>query len=363
MKEELRVLREKASQKGYITFDEIITISESAALSLKSLDSMVGQLMDERVLVLENEPGVVDDSDYDKSHLDYEKIYSEVLRIAPQLSNYIDEVSKIPAPRKGEEMELIILAKEGNIYATTRLILMFLKIVVRNALYFNKQYGLPLEETIQEGNIGLINAIEKFEIKPGNRFSTYAPWRIRQIIFRHSLGICDKFYIPVYLRDDVLKLIKYIGPRNLELFQGNLCQAIDIQDAERSTEINKSNIEQYLIWLEEPYSLENISEENIKSLPQLIYSEEEVVNRVFHKNMSKSISDILNNLEFRDRKIIEMRFGFNGNAPMTLQEVGDHMGVTRERIRQIESRIILDLKNKIKKKFRIPKVRHYLRYF
>lgn len=354
MKKAIGILRNKAQEQGYITFDEIISVSERAKLSLKAIDAVTGRLMDEGFLILEEKPvhetgEVIDDSDYDKSQIDYEEIYVEVLRIVPQLSNYIDSLRKIPAPRQGEENDLISLAKEGNNYAHTRLILMFLKVVVRQALFFHKQYGFPLEETIQEGNIGLIKAIRKFELKPGHRFSSYAPWWIRLNILRHSPGICDQFYIPMYLRDDLLKLIKYIGPKTIELFQGELVQSCNISHAAKVTEISKSDIAKYLIWLEAPCSLENIRDDNKIVLFKQNNLEEEVLNRVFFEGIAKTITIYLETLKERNRKIFELRFGLNGSASMTLQEVGDEIGVTRERVRQIEYRIINKLKSKMLK--------------
>lgn len=349
MKEIINILKNKAQQQGYITFDEIIAVSEKEELSLRAIDSVTGLLMDEGFLVLENKPAqetgeIVDDSDYDKSHLDYDLIFAEVLKIAPQLSSYIDNVRDIPAPRSGEENELIVLAKERNEYATTRLILMFLKVVIKNALYFHQEYGLPLEETIQEGNIGLIKAIEKFGIESGNRFSTYAPWWIRQNIIRHSMGICDKYYVPVYIRDDLLRLIKHIGVKKIEAAQGNLVQAVDISIAIKATGIKRAKIKKYLIHLEEPFSLEDIDSDQLTPYRQLSNVEEEVLNRLTYQAIRESVSNCLNTLKDRDRKIIELRYGFNGNSPMTLEEIGEIFSITRERVRQIEANVLSNIK-------------------
>lgn len=346
MKEAIRDLKNRANQKGYVTFDEIISVSERDELTLKDIDSVTGLLIDEGFLLFEDEPeqvmGVfVDDGVYDKSHIDYNEIYNEVLSIAPQLSTYIDEVRKIPSPRKGEENELIVLAKEGNNYATTRIILMFLKIVIRMALYFHKQYGLPLEETIQEGNTGLIIAIEKYDIKPGNRFSTYMPLWIRQIILRQSTGICDKFYLPVHLRDDLLKLIKHLTPKNIELFQGNLSQAFNIPDVAKATELSESKIEKYLLWLEEPFCFEDYEGNELDFMLRPNFIEEEVFD-LAHYN--QPISDYLNTLKDRDRSIMEFRYGLNGSEPKTLEEIGNKLNMTRERVRQIEKKIVVKLK-------------------
>jgi RNA polymerase primary sigma factor len=353
LKQVIEELKNRARQKGYITFDEIITSSEKAHLGLKSMDSLVGLLMDEGFIVLEDEPAqetgiIIDDSAYDKSQIDYEEIFSEAIRIAPQLSNYIDEVRNIPAPRLGEEAELIILAKEGNDYAFSRLVLMFLKVVVREALNYHKRYGFILEEAIQDGNVGLIIAVEKFNIAPGNRFSSYAPWWIQQSIMRNSAGVGDKFYFPMHMKEKFHKLIKHIGPNKIEMFQGNLRQAINISAAAESTGFESRKIIKYLRYLEDPLSFSEFDDDR-HILASNHYLEDEIIDRVFYQFLVERIQGILFEFKERDRKIIEMRYGFGETMPMTLEEVGENIGVTRERIRQIEERLIPKIKRKIQK--------------
>ena len=344
-----RALKNEAKNNGYITFDEIIAFSEKADLSLIEIDAVTGQLINEGFLVLESSPAEetgesVDDSDYDKSQLDYEEIFSEVLGISPGLSDYINEIRNIPAPRKGEEAELIVLAKEGNKYATDRLTLMFLKVVVKQALYFHKKYGLPLEETIQEGNIGLLVSLEKFNLVPGNRFSTYAPWWVRQNILRNTTGICDKFYTPVYLQEKLLKIIDYIGPQELQELQGNLLQTINIPKAAKATCIRPSEIRHLLLLLEEPYSLEEMIENFVDSSVQESNMENDVIDQIHSQFLSNFAFSSLEIFSERYRKIIQMRHGFNGFHPMTLEEIAKIMKITRERVRQIETKTMSKMK-------------------
>ena len=353
MKQAIEVLKNKAQEQGYITFEDIISVSEKANLSLRAIDKITGRLMGEGYIILEDKPAhetgeIVDDSEYDRSQIDYDEVFEKVLKIAPQLEEYIESVKNIPAPRPGEEYDLITLAKDRNSYAFTRLTLMFLKVVIRQALFFHFEYGLPLQETIQEGNIGLIKAIDKYRIKPGNRFSTYAPWWIRQNITRCSLGICDKFYVPVYIRDELLRLIKYIGPKKIELAQGNLTKEVNIHDAVQQTGIKRSKIKRYLTYLEEPFSFETqINEDGICVNNNL--APEELVSQIM---LEEQLKAVLEYLPEREARILKYRYGFLGE-PRTLEEVGNKMGITRERVRQIENQAL--------KRLRKPSIRKQLR--
>jgi RNA polymerase primary sigma factor len=342
LKQVLQELRNRAEKKGYITFDEIIKISDKEDLSLVDIDSVSGLLLDEGYIILENKPAqetgkVVDDSEYDKSQIDYERIYREVLGIAPRLSTYINDVKKIPAPRAHEETELIALAKEGNEYATDRLVLMFLKIVIRHALYFHKTYGLPLEEAIQDGNIGLIKAIEKFNAKSGNRFSSYAPWWIRQVILRQTMGVCIAFQVPEYVKSDLLLLIKHFGPKTLEYYQGNLSSILSISSSKITNRISEVKLKVYLDLLEEPIPLECIAQPT-ESIPY------NTLTPMLRKYLDKAMYI----LPPRDVRVLQLRYGLLGGRECTLEEISQELGVTRERIRQIEARSLGKLRHPVR---------------
>ena len=189
MKLALKKLRNQAQKQGYLTEDEVFDVSEDFNLSLKETENLLGTLLGEGFIILEEKPETVlefsaEDDIYDKSQIDYQEIFDEVVLLEPSLLDYINRIKHIRPPRKNEEFTLIPKAKKGNTYAKNRLVYMFLKVVIREALYFHKRKNFPLSDSIQEGSIGLIIAIEKFEIKPGHRFSTYAPLWIRQIMGR-----------------------------------------------------------------------------------------------------------------------------------------------------------------------------------
>ena len=366
MNQVLEELRHNAKQNGYLTFDTIIIQTEKANLRLVETEKVIGQLLDEGFLILEDKPshetgGTFDSSQYDKSQIDYEEIFCEIIRIDSGLTNYINRIRKIPAPRLGEEAELIIRAKKNNKYARKRLILMFLKIVVRQALFFHKKTGYPLDEAIQDGNIGLIKAIKKFKNKPGARFSTYAPWWIRQNMQRAYFDNSRVIRLPVHMYEQVIKIGNIKNRINTKL--GNAPSNYDIaihseyisnelketltQGRITYNELNKSQMKKVdraikkvknTIRCGQPIlSLDETQKDQNKTLADIIPDDsgDSVLEKIFISSLVKKLFSALSD---REIKVLKLRYGFDNNETHTLEELGEIEGVTRERIRQIESK-------------------------
>lgn len=345
MKEILDELRLKSREQGFVTFDEILEIADRFALDLKSVEIITGELLDEKIIVLEEQPAQnpiveTDASDYDRSQIDYDIIFDEVLSIAPQLSGYVRSVKNIPSPKPGEEHYLITSAQDGNPYATTRLIKMFLKVVVRIALSFHKRYGMPLEDTIQDGNAGLIIAIEKFENKPGRRFSSYAPWWIQQNIQRNSRGLWLNVYTPYHVKDELFKISKFVGPAVLQATRDSLTNFVSIDELAERTCIDRDKIQKYLFLFRDPYSVEDIPNYSTEAAWERCL-EKDIASDNYMSSFLLSITngELSNCLTERERHILQLRSGLPAMEPMTLQEIGDELGLSRERVRQILSQI------------------------
>lgn len=200
----ISVLLGVSTSKGYITFDDILDVIldviDRLELPLDDVDRISGQLLSVGCIIKEtNEQISVEESkeDFsDRSKLDYEVIYAEVLALDPSLAEYIKCLRQIRPPALRETENLIYQAKNGNEYAKTRIVTMYLKVVVRIALWASKKYKIPVEDAIQNGNIGLVIAVGKFESLSDNKFSTYAPWWIRQIISREAPTVNPLIYFP-----------------------------------------------------------------------------------------------------------------------------------------------------------------------
>ncbi len=253
---------------------------------------------------------------------------------------YLKEVSKIPLLTAKEEIKLAKQIEKGDILAKIKLIQANLKLVVSIA----KKYvtgSLTLLDLIQEGNIGLSKAVEKFDWRKNFRFSTYASWWITQAITRALADQSRTIRIPVHIVENILKYNKTKQKLLSELGRKPLIEEIA---AEMEIDVDKANylakilkIYKNIISLEIPIGeegdsvLSDILEDKKQALPLLMTA------RTFLK---EKIKNILSDLTPREQKIIEMRFGLNNGVNYTLEEVGKKFKITRERIRQIEAKAL-----------------------
>jgi RNA polymerase primary sigma factor len=255
---------------------------------------------------------------------------------------YLREIGKVPLLTAEEEISLAKRVERGDPAAKQALIEANLRLVVSVA----KRYvgrGMLFLDLIQEGNLGLMRAVEKFDWRRGYKFSTYATWWIRQAITR---GIADQartIRVPVHMVETINKLVRVRRQLTQELERDPTNEEIAFK-----MEITPGRVEQILKIAQEPVSLETpVGDEEDSSLGDFI--EDDELQRphvaVDSKLRGEEIRGVLSSLSHRERKVIELRYGLGGGEPMTLEEVGKYFGVTRERIRQIETRTLFKLKS------------------
>ena len=256
---------------------------------------------------------------------------------------YLSEIKRIPVLTKDEEEETAMLAAAGNKAAWDKLINSNLRFVIMLAKKFQGR-GLPLEDLISEGNIGLLNAAKRFDAQKGCRFITYAVWWVRQAIVR---AINDKGRMIRLPREKSKTLAEIEKSRQaLKNKPGQESEA-EIRDAAAFLEIDPEKavglvkISQEVLSLDEPI----VKYENSVPVKDLI--EDESLNSP-HENATNNIlkgklERVLHNLEERAADVIRSRFGLGDSAPMTLKEIGDRYQLSRERVRQIEKRALIQL--------------------
>ena len=259
------------------------------------------------------------------------------------LSLYLKEINKVPLLTREEEDFHARRAAKGNQESKDVLVNANLRFVVNVAKKYQNQ-GLPLSDLISEGNIGLINAIERFDADKGYHFISYAVWWIRQAILK---AICEKsrmIRLPLNRANELVQIDK--ARKQLQTEKNEEPEVKDIAKAVNMDEDHVAdliNISRDLVSLETPVYAEKDSSILGDFIEDSGYThpEEEVV----EKSLQQDINSVLNTLSQKERDIIQYRFGLNGRTPLSLKEIGDQYNLTKERIRQIEKKALKRLQH------------------
>lgn len=339
-----------STSKGYVTFDDILDVINKLELPLDDVDRISGQLLYVGCIIKETEKQMsVKDSEEDfsyRSKLDYEAVYAEVLALDPSLGGYIKCLQQIPPPALREVESLIYQAKDGNDYAKTRIITMYLKVVVRIALWASKKYKIPIADAIQDGNVGIVIAVDKFDPASGDyKFSTYAPWWVRQIISREASTANPMIYFPVHIKEKLFELYDIVCQHICdECNDYDFCKGL-VALAMEKLDVDYSTAHKYLEYINPYPSIDEFLDENKGELfSDFGRMEYEMIEKINMKKVNDTISELISQLKPREQEVLLARFGFN-NYPKTLEQVGQVMGVTRERIRQIEAKALKRLQH------------------
>ena len=277
------------------------------------------------------------------STLDSEN-FSTSLFSETNLVNYVKEISKYKSLTIEEEQELARQIQNGSKEAKEKLTKANLKLVViiaRKVIHTSK---LPMTDLIQEGNIGLMVAIDKFNWKFGYRFATYASWWIKQAMFKAISEQSHSVKIPVYIQETLSKYSKIKSEMEKESQK-----EISIDEVAKRMNTESDKINNYLnaykktLSLEGDFEMQNGSE--VKLIDIIEDKKSSISKEIESESLKKDIMSLLKNLKEREQKVITMRFGIGGNEKQTLEEIGKIYGVTKECIRQTEARALNKLKN------------------
>ena len=341
----------KGRDQGFLTQDDIMEVFSDAETRVSELDDFYDKLLGEGVDVFESvTPDEIETDQKAQEKLDREiEILSKLegIESTDPVRQYLREIGKVPLLDAEEEIELAKRYEKAERKAKDKLTESNLRLVVSIA----KKYigrGLSLLDLIQEGNQGLIRAVEKYDWRRGFKFSTYATWWIRQAITRAIADQARTIRIPVHMVETINKL--YRTSRRLMQELGReptpeeLGEELEI-DAERVREIFK--IAQEVTSLEAP-----VGEDKESFLGDFIPDESQLspVDQASKQLLKNHLDEVLATLSDREAKVLKLRFGLEGNKQMTLEEVGKVFGVTRERIRQIEAKALRKLKHPSRRK-------------
>jgi RNA polymerase primary sigma factor len=337
--EEMRALVADGREKGFLTYDEIVGALQDADVSKDQIEDFYSHLLEVGVEVLD-----ADGESITRGAATQTERPPELdLTVEPSLDSlrlYLREIGRVPLLTAGQEVALAKRIERGDLVAKAEMVEANLRLVVSIAKGYLGR-GLSFLDLIQEGSLGLIRAVEKFDYRRGYKFSTYATWWIRQAVTRAIADKARTIRIPVHMVEKLNKVVHL--ERQLVQRLGREPRAEEIAaELRMSTE----EVREILRMAQLPVSLEKpIGEEEESELGDFV--EDEAAASPFDEaSVNLRRTDILRALDAlpeRERKVIELRFGLLGEQPRTLEEVGRAFGVTRERIRQIENNTLKKL--------------------
>ncbi len=339
----VRELVETGKSKGALTYKEIVDLFADCDLDPEQFDKILDTLSELNIDIIK-EAGIVDADPNANSNVDEDLDISvpEGISIDDPVRMYLKEIGKVPLLTAEEEIELAKRMEEGDEDAKHRLSEANLRLVVSIA----KRYvgrGMLFLDLIQEGNLGLIKAVDKFDYRKGYKFSTYATWWIRQAITRAIADQARTIRIPVHMVETINKLIRV----SRQLLQEYGREPLPEEIAEEMG-ISEEKVREIIKIAQEPVSLETpIGEEEDSHLGDFLPDDEAPApaDAAAFTLLKEQLMSVLSTLTPREEMVLKLRFGLEDGRQRTLEEVGKEFKVTRERIRQIEAKALRKLRH------------------
>ena len=338
-----KALIKKGKENGYVTYEQLAEELKGLEVDSDTLDDLYNALVENNIEIISETTDNSDDDDENPSDLVVEDLtLSKDIKINDPVRMYLKEIGRINLLTNDEEFEYARLAEQGDEHAKKMLAESNLRLVVSIA----KRYvgrGMLFLDLIQEGNIGLMKAVDKFDPTKGYKFSTYATWWIRQAITRAIADQARTIRVPVHMVETINKLARV---------QRQLTQELNREPTEeeiaKKLGITVDKVREVFKISQDPVSLETpIGEEDDSHLGDFIKDERTMSPEEYAtvELLKEELANVLLTLTEREEKVLRLRFGLDDGQCRTLEEVGQIFGVTRERIRQIEAKALRKLRH------------------
>ena len=358
-----------SSEKGFLVFDDIYDVADRWNLSIRDVDYLSSSIATRGILVYDEAPvtnaaGSSEDDYDDYAQRDYEAVFNRVIELDPGLEDFINTVRAVVPPQAREMDQLKYQVQEGNLYARERVIQMHLRFAVRIALQRAELYDCEIADTLQEACVGLITAVDRYDPDSSGPFGSYASLWILQNIGRAQATQRPAVYYPVHKKEGyftmypILKENGYLdsdiwtNPEVRRLIQDRLgCgvdQAEDIIKQSMPIESLNDIYEMFLNNIEKDDIQIDVYENNIENEVQqdiiqsinsdAFYWNDDVYEEIEQGTLREILENLMGDLTNREQMVLKARYGFDDGIEKTLEEVGKTFCITRERVRQIESK-------------------------
>jgi len=347
--EEVKLLMAKGQQTGVLTYAEVATALAEVDLDEGDVEELHGFLEKSEIELVEDDPALANRPE-DERAVDGKRGRRKAkatIDLKPDMTTdslqlFLKDIGKVRLLTAQEEVDLAKRIERGDLDAKQKMVESNLRLVVSIAKNYRNQ-GLPFLDLIQEGTLGLVRAAEKFDYRKGFKFSTYATWWIRQAIARALADKARTIRIPVHVVEKLNKIGR--AERKLVTELGREPTPDEIADV---TGIEPDEVDSIKRSAQAPVSLEKpVGDEEESEFGQFIADEraESPYERAAEILTKEALREALENLSYRERRVLELRYGLGGEHPRTLDEVGRTFNVTRERIRQIENQSLKKLQS------------------
>lgn len=321
------------SKKGFITEKEIEDCCDENDIDLFDIDKIIQFLIDRKVLIQDENQvnNSEDDEGYDRAKIDYEEFYNEVLTKYPNQIYLINDLRKIQPPQRNEWQTLIPKAKQGNLYARNRIISMYLRGLFRHAYYFSLNFGCDLDLCFENAIIGITKAIDSYDTTSPQSFPAYQSFYILASMQRNYEKLNSAYEIPNHHYQE---LFHFLTPYKSLIEKYGINNFFDYIPERKLIEFKEKNL----------YAYEYLQPLIAFDFNRISY-DDKIQEKANYESLREALNQLLDTLPQREHEVLSLRYGLEDGNELTLEEVGQIYNLTRERIRQIESKALRRLRH------------------